>query len=108
LKVEGGQLVATGARLPASLVERLRASKAEILALLAPPVSGGIRPLVGNASCCRHCGEPMGWPRPVGLVFGDGTAAHHGCDVQAEADRISRQAINAPAQRAHADGQLWP
>ncbi len=90
LKVEGGQLVATGPRLPASLVERLRASKAEILALLAPPASAGMSPALGDASRCRHCGEPMGWPRPVGLVFGDGTAAHHGCDAQTEDERSRR------------------
>jgi hypothetical protein len=97
LKVEAGQLVASGARLPASLVERVRASKAQILTLLAPSVSGNANPTIEDASRCRHCGLPMGWPRPVGLVFGDGTAAHHGCAAQAEAERGCRQAGNAPA-----------
>ena len=55
------------------------------MALLAPPKITSASPVISDGSRCRHCGLPMGWPRPVGLVFGDGTAAHHGCDAQAEA-----------------------
>jgi hypothetical protein len=36
LKMEDGKLVVTGNRLPAALVERLRGSKVEALAALAP------------------------------------------------------------------------
>ena len=36
LKMEDGKLVVTGTRPPATLVERLRAGKAEVLAALAP------------------------------------------------------------------------
>jgi hypothetical protein len=33
---------------------------------------------------CKYCGKPMGWPGPVGVVYGDRTAAHHACDERAE------------------------
>jgi hypothetical protein len=35
----------------------------------------------------------MGWPRPVGLVFGDGTAAHVTCEDRWERERVGRHAF---------------
>lgn len=48
------------------LLARLRNAKAELVEILA-----GDR--------CRHCSQRMAWPGPVGVVFGDGTAAHIDC-----------------------------
>jgi hypothetical protein len=45
----------------------------------------------------------MGWPRPAGVVFGDGTAAHHACDEAAEAARIKRLTANALSPEAMND-----
>jgi hypothetical protein len=75
---------------PLELLDRLRAHKLELAA-----------PLCGDA--CRYCGEPMGWPRPVGVVFADGTAAHHACDEAAEVARIKRLAANALSPQAMND-----
>jgi hypothetical protein len=33
----------------------------------------------------------MGWPAAVGLVFADGTAAHHACDEAAELARLRQR-----------------
>jgi hypothetical protein len=43
----------------------------------------------------------MGWPRPVGVVFG-GTAVHHACDERAEVERMERRAGNAGSTLPHA------
>jgi hypothetical protein len=40
---------------------------------------------------CRWCGGRVGWPRPVGLVFADGTAAHHACNDRPKAERVCRR-----------------
>jgi hypothetical protein len=45
----------------------------------------------------------MGWPRPVGIVFGNGTALHHRCYERAEVERIRRHASNANTPEAMAD-----
>jgi hypothetical protein len=45
----------------------------------------------------------MGWPRPAGVVFGDGTAAHNACDEAAEVARIKRLAANALSPEAMND-----
>ena len=45
----------------------------------------------------------MGWPRPVGVVYSDGTAAHHPCDEAAEVARIRRLAANALSPEAMND-----
>lgn len=42
------------------------------------------RPKSSTMDVCKYCREPMGWPRPVGVVYGDRTAAHHACDERAE------------------------
>jgi hypothetical protein len=34
----------------------------------------------------------MSWPRPVGAMFADGTAAHHASYERAEIERIRRRA----------------
>jgi hypothetical protein len=102
LKVRGGKLVASGAPLPVPLVERLRASKAEVLAMLAPPALKAASS-AADGTRCRYCGEAMGWPRPVGIVFADGTAAHHACDERAEVERLRRQAALGCTPEAQAD-----
>jgi hypothetical protein len=45
----------------------------------------------------------MGWPRPVGVVFADGTAAHHACRERAEVERIGPGPRNALSPEALAD-----
>ena len=45
----------------------------------------------------------MFWPAPVGVVFADGTAAHHACYERAEVERIERRAANAVSPEALAD-----
>ena len=83
-----GKVRAAGA--PPELLARLREHKAELLDLLAGHV-------------CRHCGEVMDWPAPVGRMFGDGTAAHHACHERAEVERIRARAANALSAEALAD-----
>ena len=83
-----GNVRAAGA--PLALLARLREHKAELLELL-------------TANACRHCGEVMNWPGPVGRTFADGTAAHHGCHERAEVARIRRRAANAITSDALAD-----
>jgi hypothetical protein len=48
------------------LLARLRAAKRELTELLA-----------GNR--CRRCAEPLAWPEPVGVVYGDGQASCWRC-----------------------------
>jgi hypothetical protein len=62
----------------------------------APPPSA-------NRDVCRYCGEPIGWPRPVGIVFADGTAVHHACAERAEVERIQRRAESALSPEAMSD-----
>ena len=83
-----GNVRAAGA--PLALLARLREHKAELLALL-------------TANACRHCGEAMGWPGPVGITFADGTAAHLGCHDRAEVERYRRRAANATTPAVLAD-----
>jgi hypothetical protein len=87
--IDGGKVRAAGA-VPPALLDRLRERKAELVALL-------------RGDACRHCGAPMAWPAPVGLVFGDGTAAHHACHEKAEVARIMRVARNAVSPETLAD-----
>lgn len=65
IRLVGGRLKA-GGNPPLDLLTRLRAHKAALTALLS-----------GNV--CRHCGRPMAWPAPVGVILADGTAEHHEC-----------------------------
>jgi hypothetical protein len=74
LTVESGSLRCRPALVPPDLLDRLRSNKAELLELL-------------RGDRCRRCGEPMGWPSPAGVIYGDGTAEHHPCRLQAAAGR---------------------
>jgi hypothetical protein len=64
------------------LLARLREVRAELIEIL-----GGDR--------CRRCSERIAWPGPVGVVFGDGTAAHIGCFEEAEGERLMAAAARA-------------
>jgi hypothetical protein len=59
---------------PPGLIERLRARKAEVAEVL-------------DGERCRRCGERLAWPGPVGVIYADGTAEHHGCRLRAAAER---------------------
>jgi hypothetical protein len=83
-----GKVRASGA--PLELLARLREHKAELAELLA-------------GHLCKHCGEAMNWPAPVGRIFGDGTGAHHACHERAEVTRIRARADNALSPAALAD-----
>ena len=83
-----GKVKAAGA--PPALLARLREHKAELAELLA-------------GHLCKHCGEVMDWPGPVGRMFGDGTGAHHACHERAEVKRIRVKAANALSAEALAD-----
>src|SRR4051812_42512543 len=48
------------------LLARLRAARVKLIEIL-------------HGDRCRWCGKRMGWPGPVGIVEGAGTAMHHGC-----------------------------
>ncbi len=92
LRASHGDLVV---RMPAgtlapALVLSLRARKAELVGLL-------------RGDLCRHCGEVMNWPSPVGVMFADGTGAHHACHERAEVERIRARAANAMMPAALAD-----
>ena len=82
----GGRVDLAAAYPPcAELLEALREHKAEIVQIL-------------NANACRLCGEPLAWPRPVGVILGDGTAECMGC-FEAEAWRIvaaGDRVVNSP------------
>jgi hypothetical protein len=45
----------------------------------------------------------MNWPAPVGVMFADGTGAHHACHERAEVERIRARAANAMMPAALAD-----
>lgn len=67
MRLEAGGLALEAASEPSpELLARLRAHKAELVALL-------------RGDACRHCARPMGWPDPRGVIYGDGTAEHHEC-----------------------------
>jgi hypothetical protein len=83
-----GNVKAAGVPLP--LLARLREHKAELLELLA-------------GHLCKHCGEVLNWPAPVGVMFADGTGAHHACHERAEVERIRARAANATTPAALAD-----
>ena len=84
-----GKVKVGGGALP-ELLGRLREHKLELAELLA-------------GHLCRHCGEVMGWPAPVGVMFADGTGAHHGCHERSEVERIRRRAANAATPAALRD-----
>jgi hypothetical protein len=86
--VGDGKVKAAGA--PPGLLARLREHKAELAGLLA-------------GHLCRHCGEVMDWPAPVGRMFADGTAAHHACHERTEVEHIRARAANALSAEALAD-----
>jgi hypothetical protein len=83
-----GNVKAAGVPLP--LLAWLREHKLELLELL-------------TARACRHCGDALNWPDPVGIIFGDGTGAHHACHERAEVERVCRRAANAVSPAALAD-----
>jgi hypothetical protein len=60
-------------------------------------------PEPAGGDVCTYCREPMGWPGPSGVVFADGTAAHHACYERTEVERVRRQAGNALSPDALAD-----
>lgn len=60
------------------LLARLRERKMAIVAIL-------------RGDACRWCSEPLAWPRPVGVVFADGTSECMSCADQ-ELERIWRAA----------------
>ncbi len=45
----------------------------------------------------------MGWPGPVGVVFGGGTAMHTRCGEEFHVESIKRRAENAFSREAMAD-----
>src|SRR5215213_4605541 len=71
---------------PPELLAQLRAARVEVVEIL-------------RGDRCRRCGERMGWPAPVGVVEGTGTALHHGCYEAAEVERLmaaGRRAVASP------------
>jgi hypothetical protein len=86
LAAENGALRCRPAPSP-ELLERLRASKNELLQVL-------------TGAHCRRCGERMAWLQPVGVVYADGTAEHHECRIWAAARRAveSPDALADPAE----------
>ncbi len=45
----------------------------------------------------------MNWPAPVGVMFADGSEAHHACRERAEVERVRARAGNALSVLALAD-----
>lgn len=45
-------------------------------------------PPAGPGATCRYCGGHSTGPAPVGVILGDGTAAHHACLEDAEVERL--------------------
>ncbi|MFO1075949.1 MAG: hypothetical protein U1E17_25240, partial [Geminicoccaceae bacterium] len=76
LRLKTGRPNVTGRPSPELLV-RLRAHRTELVPLL-------------RGDVCRHCGKPMSWPEPCGVILGDGTAEHHDCRLLAAAERAVR------------------
>ena len=56
------------------LLAQLRAHKAELVEILT-----GWR--------CRHCGQRLAWPAPVGVMHGDGRASCFSCYYEQAAER---------------------
>jgi hypothetical protein len=81
---------------PEALLAHLRARKAEVLELL-------------RGDRCRHCGDRLAWPVPVGVVHGDGQASCFPCHYQAAARRavLSPDAL-ADAAELTARGEPLP
>lgn len=74
LWLDGDRVRWRAAEPDSAILEALRAHKPEILAILA-----------GNR--CRHCGEALAWPEPVGVIHGDGRASCFRCYYEAAAQR---------------------
>lgn len=80
--------------IPPGLLELLREQRVDLQRLL-----GG--------DLCRECGELIGWPRALGVVFDNGMAAHLSCYEQNRATdppwpHIARSApphTNAPSSQ---------
>ncbi len=90
LRLSADGKVKVGGGVPPELLARLREHKLALAELLA-------------GYLCRHCGEVMNWPAPVGVMFADGTGAHHACHERAEVERIRARAKNAVSREAAAD-----
>jgi hypothetical protein len=74
-----------GEALPPDLFEALYAKIDELREVLA-----------GNR--CRHCGRPIDWTQPGGLVFADGTGAHLACYERVETERQAAPSAGTAAQ----------
>jgi hypothetical protein len=59
---------------PEPLLAGLREHRREIVALL-------------RGDACRHCGAPICWSEPGGLIFDDGRGAHVACYERVEGER---------------------
>ncbi len=90
LRLSADGKVKVGGGAPPELLSRLRERKLELAELLA-------------GYLCRHCGEVMNWPAPVGVMFADGSGAHHACHERAEVERVRARAGNALSVLALAD-----
>ena len=80
--------------------EAEREPPADFLAAVAAVKPELIQILRGDR--CRRCGEPLPWPRPVGMVFADGTSECMAC-ADAEVERLWRAAervTQSPVARA--------
>ena len=67
--------------------------RAPIVAAKHPPMD-----LHTRGDSCKHCGEPLAWPRPVGVILADGTAECMAC-FEREAWRIlaaAERVVNSP------------
>ena len=75
------------------LLTRLRAHKAALTALLS-----------GNV--CRHCGRPMAWPAPVGVILADGTAEHHECRLLVAGQRAVAEHRQCPGDQLEVEARF--
>jgi hypothetical protein len=87
LTLSGSEVHLEAATAPTpDLLARLRTARAEVVEIL-------------QGDRCRWCGDIMGWPAPVGVVEGTGTALHHHCYDASEVERLlaaGRRVIASP------------
>ena len=60
---------------PPDLLDRLRTAKPELIAIL-------------RGDRCKACGRVLDWPRPVGVIHGDGSASCLPCYESASASPV--------------------
>jgi hypothetical protein len=75
LRLADGRKIKVAGNPDPDLLDRLRRHKPELIEIM-------------TGDRCRHCGEPMAWPGPAGVVHADGTAEHHECRTWAAASRV--------------------